>query len=600
MALDRNAFSFTRYDLLVTIDPHQHGLAAEGTVEVRNVSRVPQREVSLQISSSLHWLSLLADGAEVEWLAQSYTSDIDHTGLLSEAIVKLDKPLAPGETVRLSVRYSGTVQKDTTRLERIGTPADIARRSDWDEISESFTAVRGAGFVVWYPVSMEAANLSQGDELFEIMRGWREREASAVLAVQISKAPAPEGDESKYAFVTNGIGRKGNDDVAAVAKGAASVSAEFRGVDPVIVLLGDPVETADRPRVAAYYTAAHTEYAHDYMAAAEAVIPPLEEWFGTPRHKVVLVELTDLNALPYDAGAYYFVPMREVPHAAAEVALARPVVHAMIESPRPWIREGLAAFAQALIRERQAGRRAALAYLGQFSAVLEVAEAESHAALPAGEAGSAQTAPVAAHAAAPMPTPMATQPPGSGLQPLITTADEVFFRTKAGYVWWMLRDILSDGGLSGGGMGDRALQSALAHYRPEDDRDTGYMQRLIEQRGSPKRDLEAFFDDWVYRDRGLPKLRVQSAYARRTLGEQTVTAVTIENLGDPWCEVPVTVRSAYGEKTARVVVPGKSKATVRISLEADAKEAEVNDGSIPEAGPRDSVIPVTATAPVEH
>ncbi len=152
---------------------------------MRNISQVPQREVSLQISSSLRWLSVLADGAgaarEVEWLEQSYTSDIDHTGLLNEAIVKLDKPVAPGETLRLNVRYSGTVQKDTTRLERIGTPADIARRSDWDEISDSFTALRGAGFVVWYPVSMDAANLSQGNELFEIMRGWREREASAVL-----------------------------------------------------------------------------------------------------------------------------------------------------------------------------------------------------------------------------------------------------------------------------------------------------------------------------------------------------------------------------------------------------------------------------------
>ena len=47
-------------------------------------------------------------------------------------------------------------------------------------------------------------------------------------------------------------------------------------------------------------------------------------------------------------------------------------------------------------------------------------------------------------------------------------------------------------------------------------------------------------------------------------------------------------------KPGRVVVPGKSKATVRISLEADAKEAEVNDGSVPEAGPRDNMIPVTA------
>jgi len=96
-ALDRNAFSFTRYDLQATLDPHQHGLAVEGAVELRNTSQSPQREAVLQISSSLHWLSILnSDGEPVEWLEQSYTSDIDHTGMLNEVIVKLDKPVAPG------------------------------------------------------------------------------------------------------------------------------------------------------------------------------------------------------------------------------------------------------------------------------------------------------------------------------------------------------------------------------------------------------------------------------------------------------------------------------------------------------------------------
>ena len=58
-ALDRDAFSFTHYDLQVTLDPHQHGLAVEGTVELRNASKGAQREVVLQISSSLSWLSVL-------------------------------------------------------------------------------------------------------------------------------------------------------------------------------------------------------------------------------------------------------------------------------------------------------------------------------------------------------------------------------------------------------------------------------------------------------------------------------------------------------------------------------------------------------------
>ena len=79
---------------------------------------------------------------------------------------------------------------------------------------------------------------------------------------------------AKFIFVTNGSGGHGR---------ARQITAEFRAVDPVIVLLADPAETTDRPDVAAYYTAAHTNFARDYMAAAETVIPPLEEWFGTPR-----------------------------------------------------------------------------------------------------------------------------------------------------------------------------------------------------------------------------------------------------------------------------------------------------------------------------
>ena len=55
-----------------------------------------------------------------------------------------------------------------------------------------------------------------------------------------------------------------------------------------------------------------------------------------------------------------------------------------------------------------------------------------------------------------------------------------------------------------------------------------------------------------------------------------------------------------GENTVRLVVPGKSKAIVRVPSKPTPNEAEVNDGSIPEAERRDNVVPVTAAPPAEH
>jgi hypothetical protein len=76
--------------------------------------------------------------------------------------------------------------------------------------------------------------------------------------------------------------------------------------------------------------------------------------------------------------------------------------------------------------------------------------------------------------------------------------------------------------------------------------------------------------------------------------------VTIQNLGEAWCEVPVSVRSANGEATVRVIVPAKGRATVRVPFEAAPTEAEVNNGSVPEAERRDNIVPVTTAPLPEH
>ena len=57
-------------------------------------------------------------------------------------------------------------------------------------------------------------------------------------------------------------------------------------------------------------------------------------------------------------------------------------------------------------------------------------------------------------------------------------------------------------------VGDEALKQALQAYRSDArlDADPEGFQRTLEK-SSPK-DLRWFFNDWVYRDRGLPDLAI--------------------------------------------------------------------------------------------
>src|SRR5580704_16945140 len=158
LAIDREAFTFTRYDLDVRVEPEQQRLGVRGRITLRNDSAVAQKNLVLQISSTLNWKSIQIGGKPVQFETHEYTSDIDHTGALSEAVVSLPSVVGPKGTVEIDVGYEGVIPLDTTRLTRIGVPEDKAKHSDWDQISKSFTAVRGIGYVAWYPVASEAAN----------------------------------------------------------------------------------------------------------------------------------------------------------------------------------------------------------------------------------------------------------------------------------------------------------------------------------------------------------------------------------------------------------------------------------------------------------
>src|SRR2546427_3528085 len=92
-ALDREAFTFTNYDLDVRVEPEQQRLAVRGKLTLRNDSASAQKNLCLQISSTLDWRSIQIGGETGPIVNQPHTPDIDPNGVLSDANFKLPPAL---------------------------------------------------------------------------------------------------------------------------------------------------------------------------------------------------------------------------------------------------------------------------------------------------------------------------------------------------------------------------------------------------------------------------------------------------------------------------------------------------------------------------
>ncbi len=546
VAIDREAFTFTMYDLTVRVEPEQQRLGVRGRITLRNDSNAPQRDVALQISSTLDWRSIQIAGKTVQFVTHEYTSDIDHTGALSEAIVTLPREVPSQGTVEIDVGYEGLIPLDATRLTRIGVPEDKARHTDWDRISKSFTAVRGIGYVAWYPVATESANLSEGNSVFEAVGRWRARELGSNAKIELcfsanrpSSVPvAVMNNPEPQGVAAGSFGGTTAGDVTACGEHV------FQPLDQAVPFFSVAnYSKLDRTAISFRYFPEHKSEVENCALAADLAVPFVSGWFGAPKAKVQVVDLPDPDALSFESGTMLLTPLLSDDSRSYQLALVHQFTHAAFPSSRLWIYEGLAHFAQALEREQQNGRQSALDFMGIHRSA--IADAEKALAAEHNQTKAAS-------------------------ESLINTDIEEFYRSKAMYAWWMLRDMI----------GDAALKKALAAYHPEQDKGPSYMQQLIG--AQTHRDLEWFFDDWVYRDRGLPAFRIESAYPRATVGGGYVVTVTIENLGDAGAEVPVTLRMANGEATKRLEVHAKSKAVIRMEASSIPNEVVVNDGSVPE------------------
>ena len=189
--------------------------------------------------------------------------------------------------------------------------------------------------------------------------------------------------------------------------------------------------------------------------------------------------------------------------------------------------------------------------------------------------------------------------PGQSLgQPLDQAISPVYYRTKAAYVFWMLRSIA----------GDPALSAALRAYAPAADQGPAYagpiaadtasgggspiaagptgaapnsFERLLEQTDN-RTDLSWFFADWVNADKGLPDLSIGDVFPAPEQAGNWLVTVNIVNSGYASAEVPVTVLSATNSTTQQVIVPARGKASPHLLIQGKPTEVQLNDGTIPE------------------
>jgi Peptidase family M1 domain len=551
---DREALTFLAYDLDAHLRPAGAGLQVHARLTVRNDGKAPLKKLALQVSSSLKWEQFsTADGTEVPFGQHVLDTDADHTGQASEAILTLGKPLRVGETLELSAYYSGKVERSVARLEGIGAPAGEARAADWDGIGVDETALRGFGNVLWYPVASAQIFLGDGAALFQAVGRTKLRAQKATIRLRLTIEY--KGDAPKAAYFCGRMEpltavSEDMDALAVSAPGVASAVFEPRTLGFRVPSLFVTSGTAKMTGGVAISAVTERDDALElYGKAAEAVGPLMKEWIAeTP---VAPLNILDHDGQPFEDDRLLVTSMGRTDVDKIAAGLAHSLTHAWFGSSHPWLNEGVAQLMSYLWLERTGGREAAMQLIEQEAVPLAFAE------------------------------PGAGKEEAGG-QSLIDARDEIYYRTKAAAVLWMLRSIA----------GEDALKQALHTYAREErldakvDENAKEFQRVLEQ--TSHKDLGWFFDDWVYRDRGLPDLSIESVTPRELTVKDGrggwLVAVVVHNAGDAAVEVPVTVRSGTLTTTERIRVLGGASTSTRILFEGDPEQVVVNDGSVPEVG----------------
>ncbi|MFZ2024230.1 MAG: hypothetical protein ACLPZY_15685 [Terracidiphilus sp.] len=574
---ERQSVTFTAFDLDVHLHLDEHQIAVRALVTVRNDGATLLAHVPLQISSSLAWERIRIAGRDTPFTVATLNSDVDHTGQLHEAAIALAQPLAPGASLQLDVTYSGVIELNGRRLTTIGTPDEMALHSDWDQIGAEFTGLRGFGDVVWYPASGIPVILGDGARVFDEMGEHKLRMSGAHFRLHLA-AEFPHGQAPTVTLINGELAPLSVTDAPTEGNevsGVATASADtILGFDAPSIFLA--IRTQKHAENTEIFARPEDEPAvEDWSASAAAVSPFLRGWLGEmPRSTLAILDLPDPEDAPFETGSLLVTAIRQATPEQLDGAFAHALTHAWLESPRAWVSEGVANFMGTLWIEHESGRKKALESLESGRAALALAEPAS-------------------------PGESAGQPLGQAIAP-------VYYREKATYIFWMLRDLI----------GDAALSAAFRAYTPSADAalglgeksGAGMLEKLLEKPANPIEEsssqaqpnappdpfapvptdtglpanLSWFFADWVDADKGLPDLSIGQVFAAPTEAGNWLVTVNIANAGYASVEVPLTVSTPETSITQRVFIPGHDKAVKRILLQGQPTQVTLNDGVAPE------------------
>ena len=381
--------TFLSYDLDVHLQPREHAMAVRAHIVLRNDSESPLNRLALQISSSLQWTGVRIADAPATFSQAQINSDIDHTGALREAVIPLAQPLAPQQNIAVDLTYEGTAALSATRLEQIGTPADVAEASDWDRVSDEFIGLRGFGNVVWYPVASVPVALGDGAKFFTETAAERQRQSQATVTMRVTEEFF---GEAPNLAVLDG-------ETLTVAPTALPAAGSVPGIvtctlpptrlgfaSPSLFLVTRTAREGDGVKV--FARAEDVANAQAYMNAATIVAPLIHRWLGTePRGLLNIVDLPERGDAPFEDGDVLFADVRSTEPARLTDALIHSLSHLYFHSPYAWLQEGVPSFMGSLWMEQNRGRDIAIQQLDNARGALSLAEPGDATIDPSGFAG---------------------------------------------------------------------------------------------------------------------------------------------------------------------------------------------------------------------